>query len=281
MRQLVAGLSIGALLILAVGFTWTSKVERGLEQLFDEDGRITLFTMEGRAEPELSEPNTGRIYYDLATNHFKASENGGAYALFGSGSGATPGGSVNNVQINDGAGGLAALAGNTLSSHNFATSISASGVISGAQPAFSDLTGSATCAQLPALTGDATSSAGACATTLATSGVSAGTYTKLTVDAKGRATVGATAAAADLSNGVTGADAIVLATSPAIATPTITGPVVVPKGTASGTNPGAANTKLEVVCGTNAGTAKLIMYAGTSATPVTIVDNVGSGVNGC
>lgn len=35
---------------------------------------------------------------------------------------------------------------------------------------------------------------------LGTSGVTAGTYTKLTVDAKGRATVGATAACADLSD---------------------------------------------------------------------------------
>lgn len=36
--------------------------------------------------------------------------------------------------------------------------------------------------------------------TLATSGVTAGTYTKITVDAKGRATVGATAASTDLSD---------------------------------------------------------------------------------
>lgn len=42
---------------------------------------------------------------------------------------------------------------------------------------------------------------------LANSGVSAGTYTKITVDAKGRATVGATAACADLSDEGTGCTA--------------------------------------------------------------------------
>jgi len=55
----------------------------------------------------------------------------------------------------------------------------------------------------------------------------------------------------------------------------------VPKITASASAPGADGAKFEVVCGTNAGTAKLIMYAGTSTTSVNVVDNVGSGVTGC
>ena len=55
----------------------------------------------------------------------------------------------------------------------------------------------------------------------------------------------------------------------------------VPRITASASAPGADGAKFEVVCGTNAGTAKLVMYAGTSATSVTVVDNVGSGVTGC
>lgn len=50
---------------------------------------------------------------------------------------------------------------------------------------------------------------------------------------------------------------------------------------ASGSAPGASGAKLAVVCGTGAGTAKLIMYAGTSTTPVTVADNVGTGVSGC
>jgi len=57
--------------------------------------------------------------------------------------------------------------------------------------------------------------------------------------------------------------------------------VVMTKVTASGTAPGAANVKFEAVCGTGAGTAKIQAYAGTSATPTTVVDNVGAGVTGC
>jgi len=50
---------------------------------------------------------------------------------------------------------------------NFITAISAAGVISKAQPAFTNLSGSLACGQMPALTGDVTSSAASCATTLA------------------------------------------------------------------------------------------------------------------
>lgn len=49
------------------------------------------------------------------------------------------------------------------------------------------------------------------------------------------------------------------------------------KITASGSSPGAGTAKFEWVAGTNAGSCKMISYAGTSTTPVTIVDNVGSG----
>jgi hypothetical protein len=49
------------------------------------------------------------------------------------------------------------------------------------------------------------------------------------------------------------------------------------KVTASGTAPGAGLVKIEVVAGINAGSCKLQAYAGTSATPVTILDNIGSG----
>lgn len=49
------------------------------------------------------------------------------------------------------------------------------------------------------------------------------------------------------------------------------------KRTASGVAPGAGMLKMEVTAGTNAGSCKIIAYAGTSTTPVTIVDNVGSG----
>lgn len=54
----------------------------------------------------------------------------------------------------------------TGASNNFLTAISAAGVISKAQPAFSNLSGSVAAGQMPALTGDVTTSAGAVATTL-------------------------------------------------------------------------------------------------------------------
>lgn len=53
------------------------------------------------------------------------------------------------------------------------------------------------------------------------------------------------------------------------------------KVTASGTAPGAGFAKIELVCGTNAGSAKLIVAAGTSAATFTILDNIGGGVTGC
>lgn len=115
----------------------------------------------------------------------------------------------------------------------------------------------------------------------------------------------ATVASTDVSS-VTGTGAFVLATTPTLVTPVLgvatgtsiavssylqagsttpltltAGSIGMTKITASGTAPGAAGVKFEVVCGTNAGTAKLTMSAGTSATPVTIVDNVGAAVTGC
>ncbi|ASD64744.1 beta strand repeat-containing protein [Bdellovibrio bacteriovorus] len=62
-----------------------------------------------------------------------------------------------------------------------------------------DATGTLAAGRMPALTGDVTSSAGSVATTLANSGVTAGTYSKVTVDAKGRVTVGANIAAGDVT----------------------------------------------------------------------------------
>lgn len=73
------------------------------------------------------------------------------------------------------------------------------------------------------------------------------------------------------ANIVTGASSLTLTT----------GAVGLSKMTASASAPGAGGAKMELVCGTNAGTAKVIVYAGTSTTAVTIADNIGSGVTGC
>lgn len=74
--------------------------------------------------------------------------------------------------------------------------------VNGAQINFTNLAGSLSCAQHPALTGDTTSSAGSCATTVAKiAGISVGTPTG------------------------TAGTSVVLATSPTIASPSITGTV--------------------------------------------------------
>ena len=60
--------------------------------------------------------------------------------------------------------------------------------------------GTLSASRLPASTGDVTSSAGSNTLTLANSGVTAGTYTKVTVDSKGRVTSGGSLSASDIPN---------------------------------------------------------------------------------
>lgn len=95
---------------------------------------------------------------------------------------------------------------------------------------------------------------GACGLTLASGG--------------GTTMIGASAAT---GNFTVGASALTLTT----------GAIGLSKMTASASAPGAAGGKMEFVCGTNAGSAKLVIYAGTSGTAVTVVDNIGAGVTGC
>jgi hypothetical protein len=76
-------------------------------------------------------------------------------------------------------------------SNNFLTAISAAGTVTTAQPAFTNLSGSVAASQMPALTGDVTTSAGAVATTLATVNSNVGSFGSatqvgtFTVNAKG------------------------------------------------------------------------------------------------
>jgi hypothetical protein len=72
----------------------------------------------------------------------------GAFANAASGTDYAPPTSGTSVLLGNGSGGFSLLSGNTLSAHNFATSISAAGVISGTQPAFSDLSGNISTSQM-------------------------------------------------------------------------------------------------------------------------------------
>jgi hypothetical protein len=85
----------------------------------------------------------------------------------------------------------------TCSASNWFNTLSTSGVLGCSQPSFAALTGSLACTQTPALTGDVATSAGACATTLATVNSNVGAFGSstsvptITLDAKGRATAAA------------------------------------------------------------------------------------------
>lgn len=59
------------------------------------------------------------------------------------------------------------------------------------------------------------------------------------------------------------------------------GEIAMNRMSASASAPGAAGAKLAFICGTNAGTLRLVAYAGTSSTGVTVVDNIGASATGC
>lgn len=65
-----------------------------------------------------------------------------------------------------GASSLGGVQSLTCSSSNWFRTLSTSGILGCSQPSFTDLTGSLACAQAPALTGDVTTLAGSCATTI-------------------------------------------------------------------------------------------------------------------
>ena len=96
---------------------------------------------------------------------------------------------------------LAASGTGNCGANNFETGSNADAAPTCAQPAFTNLSGSVTAAQMPALNGDISSTAGTVATTLATV-ATPGTNTKVTFNAKGLVTSGASAvlASADFVN---------------------------------------------------------------------------------
>ncbi|MEO7099099.1 MAG: hypothetical protein ABI162_07035 [Luteolibacter sp.] len=124
----------------------------------------------------------------------------------------------------------------TGAANNFLTAISAAGAITKAQPAFSNLSGSVAASQMPALTGDVTTSAGAVATTLASVATAGTTGSStaipvVTIDVKGRTTGITTAAVvapagtlsgATLNSGVTASSLTSFGTNPVMGAPSST-----------------------------------------------------------
>jgi hypothetical protein len=54
-------------------------------------------------------------------------------------------------------------------------------------------------------------------------------------------------------------------------------PLLLSKNAIADSAPGAGYASFKAVAGTNAGTCKIVIKAGTSATPITLIDNVGTG----
>jgi hypothetical protein len=149
--------------------------------------------------------------------------------------------------------------------------------------AASKLTGSLGVSLMPALTGDVTSTAGTTTTALAVSGVTAGTYPKVTVDTKGRVTAGSTsislttdvAGALPIANGGTGSNTknfVDLSTSQAVAgTKTFSGVVDASAATntmpihVSSTFPATCSAQAEMLIKTGAVTAGQQVYLCNSA----------------
>lgn len=89
---------------------------------------------------------------------------------------------------------------------------------------------------------------------------------------------GSTSGAAVLTGGTTGiptSAAFQLGTTGTAIT--LNGDLALQKTANSATAPGAGFLKLESLAGTTGGTCKVVAYAGTSTTPIVLIDNVGSG----
>jgi hypothetical protein len=101
-------------------------------------------------------------------------------------------------------------------SNNFLTGLNADGTFTNAQPSFSNLSGSVTCAQEPAFTGDVTTSAGTCANVLATVNANVGSFgsatqaSTFTVNGKGLITAAANVTITPAISNLTGAGTGVL-----------------------------------------------------------------------
>ena len=149
-------------------------------------------------------------------------------------------------------------------SNQFLTGLGTDGNFTRAQPAFGNLSGSWACSQAPAHTGDITTSAGSCATTLATVNSNVGSFGSstaipaLTVNAKGLVTAASTSAVIAPAGTLTGSTlaagvtASSLASVGTITTGVWTGTTIaLLNGGTGATTAAAARTNLGLVIGTD------------------------------
>lgn len=167
-------------------------------------------------------------------------------------------------------GGVQSKAGVT---SNFLTSISTLGVVSAAQPAFTDISGSVAASQMPALTGDVTTSAGTVATTIANLAVTNAKIANTTIDLTTKVTgilpnANTTATSANTNSAIVARDS-----SGNFSATTITAALT---GTASGNTTYTANNHGVVLSGSgnamiviapDASTTKVLTSGGTGADP--------------
>lgn len=155
-------------------------------------------------------------------------------------------------------GGVKSLAAAT---NQFLTGLGTDGVFTRAQPAFSNLSGSATCAQLPAHTGDVTTAAGSCATA-----IGAGKVTNTMIAAMTSAQL------AGIISDETGSGPLVFATSPVFTTPNLGTPSAATLTNATGlpisSGVSGLGTGTATALGVNVGSAgSVLVNGGVLGTP--------------
>lgn len=111
----------------------------------------------------------------------------------------TPAAAFANLVQPPGASTLGGVNSLTCSSHNWFNSLSTGGVFGCSQPSFSDLSSSLACSQTPPLTGDVTTAAGSCATTIASNAVTNAKLTQMGANTIKGNNTGSSAVPSDLT----------------------------------------------------------------------------------